>query len=194
MTKALLLLAFLSIGLFSEFIYQYQVTDAIFVFFGLAAYWVNRHYPHIVGLLLIIIGVRFLEIVFWWCVETNSALLIYPVQIACDATVLVLLHYRWHILATVKKNIRVNEIVFTHADYYLSLIYLCYGSVTFLALVEHIIWAPDTIGLPAEWGISNLSIMYNSIDYIKFFLSVLQYSVILFSAHHYLSSERIIRA
>ena len=194
MTRSLLLLAFIIVIIFTNFIYHYEIRNTLFLVFGLAAFAVNRHYPNIYGLLLIILLVRGMETLFWLLIEGNSAYIVYPVQMALDALVIALIHYRWRIHVYLNKNLKINQIVFTNADYHLSQVYVAYGLIAFMALIEHIIRHPYDIGLPMSWSVPDLLYVYYAIDYVRLVLEILQYVIILFFAHSYLSSPKNMKA
>lgn len=194
MTRLLLLFAFVCVLLSAQFIYHYEVTDAIFLVFGVAAFFVNRHYPNIYGLLVIILLVRGLEALIWYVVDINSAFVVYPVQIMLDILVIVLIHYRWRIHVRLSKSLKINEIAFTHADYHLAQVYIAYAILASAALIEHLIRHPYAIGLPASWSVPDLLIVYDAIPYVRLGLKIIQYAIILFFAHRYLSSAKNITA
>lgn len=187
-------MAFIIVIIFTNFIYHYEIRNSLFLVFGLAAFVVNRHYPNIYGLLIIILLVRVMETLFWLLIEGNSAYIVYPVQLALDTMVIMLVHYRWRIHLYLNKNLNIDQIVFTNADYHLAQVYIAYGVLAFVALVEHIIRHPYDIGLPTSWSLPDLLYIYYAIDYVRLVLEILQYAIILFFAHRYLSSPKNIKA
>lgn len=194
MIKYLSVLVFLGAMVCLEFLGSYKITDALFIVIGFVAFVVNRHHPNIVGLLIIIVGVRGLEAIIWMIYTGKSAYVIYPLQFCMDLLAIYLIHKRWLIYLRLNKSASVKDIVFTNADFFLIQVYICYAGLVFFAFVEHLVRHPYAIGLPAEWALPDALFIYNHLDIVRFILSYWQYALILLMADRYFRSPRFIHA
>lgn len=177
-------LALLSLVLIlSQYLGNFKIVDLGYLIVGAFSLYVNRYHINITGLINIVLIVRTFEYFIWWFWDTSNAYHVYPVQILLDIFVVFLISKRWEIYLHLNPNTQPNEIVFTHADYYLKQLYKLHIVIISAALFEHILRHTYHIGLPSHWAIPEALFIYNNIIVIKFALNIFEFVLILAMAH-----------
>lgn len=185
-------LALLGFALFlSQYLGNSEIVDLGYLIVGAFALFINRHHINIVGLINIILLVRTADYVIWMIWGSYNAYHVYPVQIALDILTIYLISKRWEIYLRLNPTAKPNEIVFTHADYFLKRLYQVHIAVTLSALIEHLLRHPYDLGLPQDWAMPNADFIYNHIIEAKFTLNILEFVLILSMAHATMRKAKI---
>lgn len=172
--------------------------DFFWFAFAVIGFYLNKHEPNISSLLFILAVFKGVEIAAWQNLPMINAYVAYPLTFLIDAGALYFILKRNELLTKwelkSKGSIDKGKYIYTNADYVLSLIYKVYILIIFLMFGEHLLRHLDHLGLPPEWNLTNLMVIYENYTWVKRALNAAEYTVIIATASKILRSGRYVAA